>query len=234
VDRRVDSYAPSMGHAGRTDRPSRLVPGATPAACAVGRVAHARLLILDGDVGEGLALLEEAGVAAVSGDLDPLSTGLVYCEPVCALLGLAQYDLAEEWTEAMERGATRRPLGACTGAAGSTGAEILRLRGSCDEAEVEALLACEELRPHLRRELGWRSGRWCSRGAQCGCGTCGTSRGSWPTPGGSSTCWTSPQPKQVRMCGSVAARPACPTRSAIPGDPRRASQGRLPATPPRD
>ena len=35
-----------------------------PAACAVGRVAHARLLILDGDVGEGLALLEEAGVAA--------------------------------------------------------------------------------------------------------------------------------------------------------------------------
>ena len=46
-----------------------------PAACAVGRVAHARLLILDGDVGEGLALLEEAGVAAVSGDLDPLSTG---------------------------------------------------------------------------------------------------------------------------------------------------------------
>jgi hypothetical protein len=33
-------------------------------------------------------------------------------------------------------------------------AEILRLRGSCDEAEVEALLACEELRQYLRRELG--------------------------------------------------------------------------------
>src|SRR5215210_2366228 len=30
-----------------------------PAACAVGRVAEARLLILDGDVGEGLALLND-------------------------------------------------------------------------------------------------------------------------------------------------------------------------------
>jgi hypothetical protein len=37
------------------------------AACAVGRVAVARLRILDGDVEEGLALLDEAGVAAVSG-----------------------------------------------------------------------------------------------------------------------------------------------------------------------
>jgi tetratricopeptide (TPR) repeat protein len=34
-------------------------------------------------------------------------------------------------------------------------AEILRLRGACDEAEQEALVACEELRPYLRREMGW-------------------------------------------------------------------------------
>ncbi|HKX68293.1 MAG TPA: hypothetical protein VJN29_13830, partial [Intrasporangium sp.] len=61
-----------------------------PAACALGRVAEARLLILDGDVQQGLALLDEAGVATVSGDLDPLSTGVVYCELVCALQGLAQ------------------------------------------------------------------------------------------------------------------------------------------------
>jgi tetratricopeptide (TPR) repeat protein len=29
------------------------------------------------------------------------------------------------------------------------------LRGECDEAEREALVACEELRPYLRREMGW-------------------------------------------------------------------------------
>ena len=125
------------------------------AACAVGRVAAARLRILGGDVEEGLALLDEAGVAAVSGDLDPLSTGLVYCELVCALQGLAQYDVAEEWTEAMERWCQTNAIGSLHGRCRVHRAEILRLRGSCDEAEREALVACEELSPYLRREMGW-------------------------------------------------------------------------------
>jgi tetratricopeptide (TPR) repeat protein len=125
------------------------------AACAVGRVAAARLRILDGDVEEGLALLDEAGVAAVSGDLDPLSTGLVYCELVCALQGLAQYDVAEEWTQAMERWCRTNAIGSLHGRCRVHRAEILRLRGACDEAEREALVACEELSPYLRREMGW-------------------------------------------------------------------------------
>jgi tetratricopeptide (TPR) repeat protein len=125
------------------------------AAYAVARVASARLRILDGDVEEGLALLDEAGVAAVSGDLDPLSTGLVYCELVCALQGLAQYDVAEEWTEAMERWCRTNAIGSLHGRCRVHRAEILRLRGACDEAEHEALAACEELSPYLRREMGW-------------------------------------------------------------------------------
>ena len=126
-----------------------------PAACAVGRVAEARLLILDGDVERGLALLDEAGVAAVSGELDPLSTGMVYCELVCTLQGLAQYDVAEQWTEAMERWCRTNAIGSLHGRCRVHRAEIMRLRGACDEAEQEALLACDELRPYLRREMGW-------------------------------------------------------------------------------
>jgi hypothetical protein len=126
-----------------------------PAACAIGRVAEARLLILDGDVGRGLGLLDEAGVAALSADLDPLSRGVVYCELVCALQGLALYDLAQEWTEAMERWCDTNAIGSLRGRCRVHRAEILRLRGSCDEAERQALLACEELRPYLQRELGW-------------------------------------------------------------------------------
>ena len=131
--------------------------GATcdPAAAAIGRVATARLLILGGEVREGLALLDEAGVATVSGDLDPLSTGVVYCELVCALQGLALYDVAEQWTEAMERWCETNAIGSLHGRCRVHRAEILRLRGSCDEAEDQALLACEELLPYLRRELGW-------------------------------------------------------------------------------
>lgn len=131
--------------------------GATcdPAACAIGRVAEARLLILDGDVDPGLALLDRAGVATVSGELDPLSTGVVYCEVVCALQGLGRYDLAEQWTEAMERWSGTGAIGSLHGRCRVHRAEILRLRGACDEAEAVALEACEELRPYLRRELGW-------------------------------------------------------------------------------
>jgi len=126
-----------------------------PAAAAIGRVAEARNLILNGDVSEGLDLLNEAGVATASGELDPLSTGIVYCELVCAFQGLAQYDLAEEWTQAMEQWRHGQPAGSVHGRCRVHRAEILRLRGSHAEAEQEALTACQELRPYLRRELGW-------------------------------------------------------------------------------
>src|SRR5262245_57345527 len=84
-----------------------------------------------------------------------MSTGVVYCEVVCALQALAQYDLAEQWTQAMERWARASAIGSLHGRCRVHRAEILRLRGACAEAEEEALLACEELRPYLRRELGW-------------------------------------------------------------------------------
>ena len=126
-----------------------------PAAVALGRVAEARSLILQGDVTQGLELLNEAAVATVSGEVDPLTTGVVYCELVCALQALGQYDLAEQWTEAMERWHQGQPVGSLHGRCRVHRAEILRLRGSCVEAEQEALRACEELRPYLTRELGW-------------------------------------------------------------------------------
>ncbi len=126
-----------------------------PAAAAIGRMGEARSLILRGEVIEGLGLLNEAAVATVSGEIDPLSTGVVYCELVCALQGLGQYDLAEQWTDAMERWHQGQPVGSLHGRCRVHRAEILRLRGDCAEAEQEALLACEELRPYLRRELGW-------------------------------------------------------------------------------
>ena len=126
-----------------------------PAAAAIGRVAAARSLILEGEVQEGLELLNEAAVATVSGELEPLATGIVYCEVICALQAVAQYDLAEEWTAAMERWRRGQPIGSLHGRCRVHRAEVLRLRGFSLEAEREAVVACEELRPYLRRELGW-------------------------------------------------------------------------------
>ncbi len=126
-----------------------------PAAAAVGRVAEAHAVILEGDVRRGLILVDEAAVAAISGELDAVSAGMVYCELVCMLQGLAQYDLAEEWTEAMERWRQGNGIGSTHGRCRVHRAEILRLRGAAAEAEQVALAACAELRPYLRREFGW-------------------------------------------------------------------------------
>jgi tetratricopeptide (TPR) repeat protein len=126
-----------------------------PAAAAIGRVAEARTLILQGEVTTGIARLNEAAVAAMSSTIDPLSTGVVYCEVVCGFQALAQYDLAEQWTHAMERWRGRHPVGSIHGRCRLHRAEILRLRGRSADAEHEALQACEELRPYLKREFGW-------------------------------------------------------------------------------
>jgi tetratricopeptide (TPR) repeat protein len=124
-------------------------------AAALGRVAAARIVILDGAVQEGLDLLDEAAVSVVSGELDALSAGMVFCELICALQGLAQYDRAEQWTEAMDRWRVGTAFGGINGRCRVHRAEVLRLRGSCAAAEDEALSACRELRPWLRREFGW-------------------------------------------------------------------------------
>ncbi|HVM40338.1 MAG TPA: transcriptional regulator [Acidimicrobiia bacterium] len=126
-----------------------------PAPAAIGRVASARLRIFEGEVEEGLKLLDEAAVAVVAGEIDPLTTGMVYCELICAMQGLAQYDRAEEWTDAMERWRHGAAFGGINGRCRVHRAEVLRLRGSCIEAEEEALKACSELRPWMRREFGW-------------------------------------------------------------------------------
>jgi hypothetical protein len=55
----------------------------------------------------------------------------------------------------MERWCATNAIGSLRGRCRVHRAEILRLRGSCREAERQALMACEELRPYLRRELGW-------------------------------------------------------------------------------
>jgi tetratricopeptide (TPR) repeat protein len=127
----------------------------SPAAAVLGRVIEAHAMILAGEVGRGLELVDEAAVATISGELDAISTGMVYCELVCMLQGLAQYDLAEEWTEAMEQWRHRSGIGSIHGRCRVHRAEILRLRGESTEAEQEALAACTELRPYLRREFGW-------------------------------------------------------------------------------
>jgi tetratricopeptide (TPR) repeat protein len=121
----------------------------------IGRVAAARVRIFDGDVAEGLELLDEVGTHLMSGAADPLTTGMMYCELICAAQGLALYDRASEWTNVMEHWRHGAAFGGINGRCRVHRAEMLRTSGPCDLAEAEALRACDELRPWMRREFGW-------------------------------------------------------------------------------
>ncbi|MCW2766603.1 MAG: hypothetical protein JWO11_2562 [Nocardioides sp.] len=125
------------------------------AAVIIGRTATARLRIADGAVEEGLGLLDEIAVELMSGDVDALTTGMMYCELICAAQGLAHLDRAREWTEVMERWRHGVATGGINGRCRVHRAELLKISGPCDLAEAEALGACAELRPWLRREFGW-------------------------------------------------------------------------------
>ncbi|MGE0509670.1 MAG: hypothetical protein AB7Q42_12145 [Acidimicrobiia bacterium] len=128
--------------------------GVAPAVV-IGRVAAARIKIFDGHIDEGLDLLDEIGVVLMSGEFDPLTTGMMYCELICAAQGLALYDRAREWTEVMEHWRHGAAFGGINGRCRVHRAELLRISGTCDLAEEEALGACDELRPWMRREFGW-------------------------------------------------------------------------------
>ena len=125
------------------------------AAVAMGRTASGRMTVLDGDVDGGLGELDEVAALLMSGDVDAMTTGMMYCELICAAQGVARSDRADEWTAVMERWCPTRAFGGIQGRCRVHRAELLRLLGPCDEAEGEALRACDELRPWMRREFGW-------------------------------------------------------------------------------
>jgi hypothetical protein len=124
-------------------------------AVVIGRVCAARVHIFDGHVQAGLDLLDEIAIDLMSGVVDPLTTGMMYCELICAAQGMALHDRASQWTEVMERWRHGSAIGAISGRCRVHRAEILRISGPCDVAEAEALGACDELRPWMRREFGW-------------------------------------------------------------------------------
>ena len=125
------------------------------AAVVIGHTALGRLLIIEGEVAEGLMLLDDVAVELMGSDVDALTTGMMYCELICAAQGLGRHDLARDWTELMDRWRHGAALGGIHGRCRVHRAELLRLSGPAEAAEQEALSACDELRPWMRREFGW-------------------------------------------------------------------------------
>jgi class 3 adenylate cyclase len=126
-------------------------------ALAMGFKGHA--LIEQGRWREGLALIDEATIVAMSGEPDLRAACDVYCMSIAACRDLADYRRSGEWTEEAERWMRSQSVGGYSGICRVHRAELKRLRGSWPEAEKEARLACQELeRYHILDGVGFAYG----------------------------------------------------------------------------
>ncbi|WP_020523868.1 helix-turn-helix transcriptional regulator [Catelliglobosispora koreensis] len=106
-----------------------------------------RSRIKQGWVEEGLALLDEAMVSVVGGELDPRVRGLVYCTVIDTCYEFYELRRAREWTNALNLWCDERPqfTGAYSGICRVHRAELLQLGGDWPHAIREAELACDAL-----------------------------------------------------------------------------------------
>ncbi|HET9559063.1 MAG TPA: helix-turn-helix transcriptional regulator, partial [Actinomycetota bacterium] len=102
--------------------------------------------VAGGGVAKGLALLDEAMVAVVAGELSPEVTGWIYCGVIDVCQEVAELRRAREWTEALSAWCDSRPgMVTFTGQCLVHRAEILRLGGAWPEAVEAARRAAERL-----------------------------------------------------------------------------------------
>ena len=117
-----------------------------------------RVLLADSQVEQGLALLDEAMVAATSGELSPVVTGIVYCSGIASCHRVFALDRVREWTTALTNWCDAHPqLGMFTGHCLVHRAEVFEMSGAWPEAVVEAKRAIERCVRHIEREAAGRA-----------------------------------------------------------------------------
>jgi DNA-binding CsgD family transcriptional regulator len=106
--------------------------------------AQGFMLLKDGQVRQGLALLDEAMVAVTAEELSPTVTGMVYCGVILACQEVYEVRRAREWTRALADWWALQPdMVAFTGRCLVHRAEVLQLDGAWRDALHEARRAGE-------------------------------------------------------------------------------------------
>ncbi|MEA2607028.1 MAG: hypothetical protein QOI00_1785 [Chloroflexota bacterium] len=103
------------------------------------------LKIASGETTEGFALMEEASIAAVNGELSPFTSGITACRMIGACRDLTDYRRASEWIEATEKYCDRQSLEGFPGVCRIHRAEVAAVGGAWERAEHELERATSEL-----------------------------------------------------------------------------------------
>ena len=103
------------------------------------------LKIAAGSTFDGFALMEEASIAAVNGELSPMTTGVTACRMIGACRDMTDYRRASEWIEATEKYCDRQSLSGFPGVCRIHRAEVAAVGGAWVQAEQELERATIEL-----------------------------------------------------------------------------------------
>ena len=103
-----------------------------------------RLMTHAGEVQAGLALMDEAMVGVVAGDVSPIISGIVYCTMIEACVWVSDFGRMAEWTRALSAWCEAQPgLVAFTGQCAVHRGQLMRLRGAYHDALDELDRAVE-------------------------------------------------------------------------------------------
>lgn len=112
------------------------------------RLGQGYSLILQQQVSNGMALLDEVMVSVVAGELSPILTGIFYCQTIELCQSLFDLRRAREWTNALSRWCESQPdLVPFRGNCLVHRCEIFQFHGAWHDALEAAWQACDLLAP---------------------------------------------------------------------------------------